>query len=194
MDLHTWAIKWKYTLILNLKHKPWFRGFPGSVQPWPILTFGEKRRFELTMYVSLWCSMEYFLYLLPWSSTSYENVALFRSLATNFHWEVLKWFCTWLQTLTKRPGRCFLQMSADCQLRGNFTTCILAWTERPLVHVHFSRNREDRLPWASHFRCSKGSFSYLSWHGFVYLESFCSLACSWAVWLESFESPLSCLL
>lgn len=29
MGCHTWAVKWKYTLILNLKHKPWFRWFPG---------------------------------------------------------------------------------------------------------------------------------------------------------------------
>lgn len=63
-------------------------------QPWPVLTFWEKRNFELATYVPLWCSMEHLLYLLPWSSTfvqlSYGIVDLFSSLATHFRQEARK--------------------------------------------------------------------------------------------------------
>ena len=70
-----------------------------------------------------------------------------------------------------------VHMSTDCQLRGNFITYVLAWEERPLVQVHcFQKERELFTLGIKYSRCRKGSFSYPSWHGFVYLERFCSVA------------------
>lgn len=70
-----------------------------------------------------------------------------------------------------------VHMSADCQLRGNFITYVLAWEERPLVQVHcFQKERGLFTLGIKYSRCRKGSFSYPSWHGFVYLERFSSVA------------------
>lgn len=196
MDLHTWAVKWKWMLILNLKYKPWFRRLPGSLQLWPVLTFWEKRNFELATYAPSG---------VPWSPSyiCYRDLQLCSGTLWNC-WSV------------KLPGHPFparvskivpyLASGINLEMRMLLCPCEHRWPiEKKFYNLHFDLDQETSVS-RSLFQKQRGLFtlgiifqvqwgqlfpSELAW---LCLSREILLCGSLAVWVEIFDSPLSCLL